>query len=127
MKPVAHGVHLYLTCAEKLELAGRVVTNDVAKLSFAAEDQGSGGRVPMAAVRSELLEPTHHRTRFPHKGEATYASIRVGDRVAENAVWRFPDPIDGGPPLGDYLAFEWGGVDAWYEEDEEIFVHARDP
>lgn len=82
---------------------------------------------PIDDVRPELLEPTDRRTRCPHKGEATYASIRVGDRVAENAAWRYPDPIDGAPPLGAYLAFEWEAMDAWHEEDEEVFVHARDP
>jgi uncharacterized protein (DUF427 family) len=25
------------------------------------------------------------------------------------------------------LAFKWNEMDAWYEEDEEVFVHARDP
>ncbi len=25
------------------------------------------------------------------------------------------------------MAFYWNKVDAWYEEDEEVFVHARDP
>ena len=29
--------------------------------------------------------------------------------------------------IKDYVAFYWNKVDHWYEEDEEIFVHARDP
>jgi uncharacterized protein (DUF427 family) len=82
---------------------------------------------PVDDVQSELLEPTDHRTRCPHKGEATYASVRVGNRVAGNAMWRYDDPIEGAPPLAEYAAFEWGRMDAWYEEDEEIFVHPRDP
>ncbi len=27
----------------------------------------------------------------------------------------------------DYVAFYWNKMDAWYEEDEEVFVHAKDP
>lgn len=27
----------------------------------------------------------------------------------------------------DYVAFYWDRVDAWFEEDEEVFVHAKDP
>jgi len=27
----------------------------------------------------------------------------------------------------DHVAFAWGAMDAWFEEDEEVFVHARDP
>lgn len=26
-----------------------------------------------------------------------------------------------------YVAFYWDKMDAWYEEEEEVFVHARDP
>ena len=29
--------------------------------------------------------------------------------------------------LQDYCAFYWDRVDHWYEEDEEVFVHPRDP
>jgi uncharacterized protein (DUF427 family) len=42
-------------------------------------------------------------------------------------VWGYPEPIDSAPPLADYLAFYWRMMDHWYEEDEEIFVHPRDP
>jgi uncharacterized protein (DUF427 family) len=53
--------------------------------------------------------------------------VRVGDSVVENAVWGYPEPIDSAPPLADYLAFYWNKMDHWYEEDEEVFVHPRDP
>ena len=53
--------------------------------------------------------------------------MRVGDTVAENAVWSYPEPIDSAPQLGGYLAFYWRKMDHWYEEDEEVFVHPRDP
>jgi uncharacterized protein (DUF427 family) len=82
---------------------------------------------PREDVRFDLLEPTDHHTRCPWKGEATYWSLRVGDRVAENAVWGYPDPLDDAPPLADYVAFYWNKLDTWYEEDEEAIVHPRDP
>jgi uncharacterized protein (DUF427 family) len=82
---------------------------------------------PRDEVRMNLLEPTDHSTHCPFKGDASYWSVRVGDRVAENAVWGYPDPIDEAPPLADYLAFYWRKMDEWYEEDEPAIVHARDP
>ncbi len=33
-----------------------------------------------------------------------------------------PDPAAEG-----YVAVPWGAVDRWFEEDEEVFVHVRDP
>jgi uncharacterized protein (DUF427 family) len=82
---------------------------------------------PMEDVRMDLLEETDHSTHCPFKGDASYWSVRVRDKVAENAVWSYPEPIDSCPPIGGYLAFYWRKMDHWYEEDEEVFVHPRDP
>jgi uncharacterized protein (DUF427 family) len=82
---------------------------------------------PRADVRTDLLIPTDHHTFCPYKGTAAYWTIHVGGRSAENAVWGYPDPYDEVPQLKDFVAFYWDRVDSWYEEDEEIFVHPRDP
>ena len=82
---------------------------------------------PEEDVRMDLLEATDRTTKCPHKGEASYWSVRVGENVAENAVWSYPDPIESAPPIAGYLAFYWRKMDHWYEEDEEVFVHPRDP
>jgi uncharacterized protein (DUF427 family) len=75
----------------------------------------------------DALEPTDHSTHCPFKGDASYWSVRVGDRVAENAVWSYPDPLDDAPPLAGYLAFYWNKMDEWLEEDKTAIVHVRDP
>ncbi len=82
---------------------------------------------PRADVRMDLLRPTDHHTFCPYKGTASYWTIRVGDKSSENAVWAYPDPFDEVPALKDFAAFYWDRVHGWYEEDEEIFVHPRDP
>jgi uncharacterized protein (DUF427 family) len=82
---------------------------------------------PEEDVRMDLLEESDHTTHCPFKGDASYWSVRVGDKLAENAVWSYPDPIDSALQLGGYLAFYWRKMDHWYEEDEEVFVHPRDP
>jgi uncharacterized protein (DUF427 family) len=38
---------------------------------------------PEEDVRSDHLKPSEHTTRCPFKGDASYWSVRVGDRVAE--------------------------------------------
>jgi len=82
---------------------------------------------PEADVRMDLLERSDHATRCPYKGDASHWSIHVGDRVAENAVWSYPDPLDEAPPLAGYFAIYWNAIDEWLEEDEPAVVHARDP
>lgn len=82
---------------------------------------------PERDVRMDLLESTDKSTRCPWKGEASYWSVRVGDRVAEDAVWSYPEPLEGAPPLAGHFAFYWNPMDEWYEEDERAVVHPRDP
>lgn len=83
--------------------------------------------LPEEDVRSELLVPSDHTTHCPYKGDASYRSIQVGATVRENAVWSYPDPLPGAPPLGGYVALQWDAIDEWFEEAERIVVHPRDP
>ncbi len=82
---------------------------------------------PREDVRMDLLERTEHSTFCPFKGTAGYFSVRAGDRVAENAVWTYEEPFPQTAEIKDYLSFYWNRMDHWYEEDEEVFVHPRDP
>ena len=67
------------------------------------------------------------RAHCPFKGDARYWTIRAGGRVAENKVWGYPEILPETPDITDRVAFYWDAVDHWYEEDEEVFVHPRDP
>jgi uncharacterized protein (DUF427 family) len=83
--------------------------------------------VPEDALRHDLLEPSDHTTHCPHKGEASYRTLRAGDRVAENAVWAYREPLEPAGFLAGHAAFYWNRLDAWLAEDEELLGHARDP
>jgi uncharacterized protein (DUF427 family) len=83
--------------------------------------------VPEEDVRAELFEPSSKHTHCPHKGDASYRTLRVGDRVAEDALWFYPEPIEHAGFLRGHVAFYWDKLDAWYADGEELIVHARDP
>jgi uncharacterized protein (DUF427 family) len=82
---------------------------------------------PVADVRSEFLEASDRHTRCPKKGEASYWTIRAGESVVEAGAWYYPDPLPGAEFLRGLMAFYFDRMDHWYEEDEEISVHPRDP
>jgi uncharacterized protein (DUF427 family) len=82
---------------------------------------------PEEDVRMDLLEPTDHSTHCPYKGDASYWSLRLDGRTVENAAWTYREPLEGAPPLSGYVAFYWDKLDEWFEEDEQVFGHARDP
>lgn len=81
---------------------------------------------PREDVRMDLLEPAGRRP-DPVKGPATLWSVRAGARIAEKAAWAHEEPPAGHPELAGYVAFAWSSMDAWYEEDDEVYVHPRDP
>jgi uncharacterized protein (DUF427 family) len=83
--------------------------------------------VPETDLRLDLLKATDHTTHCPFKGDASYRSIHVGDRVAENAVWHYPEPVETAPWLVGYAALYWDRVDRWLDEDDEALGHLPDP
>ncbi len=79
---------------------------------------------PQDDVRMEALMPS---AAGRGQGELAYWTVRVGDRVAENAAWTYMAPPPELAALQGYISFAWSAMDGWYEEEEEVFVHARDP
>ena len=82
---------------------------------------------PMDDVSSDRLTKTDHTTHCPFKGDASYWTITAGNTVAENAAWGYETPLDAASWLTGYVAIEWGRMDQWFDEDDEIFGHIRDP
>jgi uncharacterized protein (DUF427 family) len=80
---------------------------------------------PIKDVRMDLLAPKEQ------PALATSRTVRWRSngttRAEENLAWSYAEPTGDLSPLQDHIAFYWNAVDAWYEEDEEVFVHPRDP
>ncbi|MGA8260053.1 MAG: DUF427 domain-containing protein [Arenicellales bacterium] len=82
---------------------------------------------PRQDVEEDCLVASGHTSFCPVKGDARYWSVRAGGRTAQNAAWNYPRPVAGCPDISGLVAFYWNSMDAWYEEEEQVFVHARDP
>jgi uncharacterized protein (DUF427 family) len=67
--------------------------------------------IPREDAQMALFEHTAHSTHCPYKGDASYYSIRVGDRVAENAIWSYETPFPAMKDIAGYLAFYPNRVD----------------
>ena len=80
---------------------------------------------PPADVRTDLLHTTGETRRSPAGGAAEVLDIHVGDRTVTAAAYRSPDsPL---VEVRDLITFTWSAIDHWFEEDEEVYVHARSP
>lgn len=83
--------------------------------------------IPESDVRVDLLEPSDRVTRCPHKGEARYWTVRIGEGRAPDALWAYPDPVPSASFLTGHMAPVWAAFDEWFVEDEQAFGHPRDP
>jgi uncharacterized protein (DUF427 family) len=61
----------------------------------------------------------------PSRGNAQIHSVAVGreNRVGAALVYE-TSPFE---ELHDTVRLDWGAMEAWFEEDEEVFTHPRDP
>jgi uncharacterized protein (DUF427 family) len=81
--------------------------------------------IPRDDVRTELLEPDGGVEHSPSRGEGRTFTVRAGGVEAPGAALRYEDsPL---PELRDAIRLDWDAMDAWFEEDEQVFTHPRDP
>jgi len=78
---------------------------------------------PESDVRTDLLVETGETKSSPSRGEATQYAVKANG--SEGVAYRFLEPkLD---ELSGHYAFVWGSMDHWFEEEEEVYTHARDP
>jgi uncharacterized protein (DUF427 family) len=82
--------------------------------------------LPPADVRLDLLVPESRHTVCEWKGEASYWSIRVGERLWPAAAWSYPDPTPRFEAIRDHLAFYAGRVDEAWVDGERVVPQAGD-
>lgn len=111
----------------RAELAGRTVLDTVRGALLHETGILPVFYAPLEDYDPALLERTDHRTHCPFKGDASYWSVRVGDQVAQNALWGYEQPLPAAPWLAGHAALYLDRMDRWLEEDEEIAGHLRDP
>lgn len=78
---------------------------------------------PAADIKTDLLVETGETRRSPSRGEATQYLVKAGH--GEGAAYSYHDPKI--PELADHFALVWKTMDHWFEEDQEVYVHPRDP
>ena len=61
--------------------------------------------IPPADVRQDLLTKTERTSHCPFKGDASYWTITVDGKEAQNAIWAYEDPFDQVARIKDHMAF----------------------
>ena len=108
----------------RAELGGRVVLDTNAALYLWEWPYYPQYQIPVADVDPAVLVE-EDRTHALKRGTVSPVSLRVADVVRDAAGRRYRTSSI--PSLVDTVRFEWDALDAWYEEDERVFVHPRSP
>jgi uncharacterized protein (DUF427 family) len=80
---------------------------------------------PADDVRTDLLTPDGGVAHSPSRGHAKIYSVQAAGQQRTGAALHYEQsPFD---QLRDTIRLDWNAIGAWFEEDEEVFTHARDP
>jgi uncharacterized protein (DUF427 family) len=80
---------------------------------------------PLANVRADVLVADGGVAHSPSRGDGRTLTVSAGSKIAQAAALRYQDsPIE---ELRDLIRLDWDSMDAWFEEDEQVFTHPRDP
>ncbi len=80
--------------------------------------------VPLADVDPAVLVDEQHPERLS-RGAARRHGLQVAETSRSGVAHVYTDDALEG--LAGTVRFEWAALDAWFEEDEEVFVHPRSP
>jgi uncharacterized protein (DUF427 family) len=92
-----------------------------------------GGELVVDTTRALLVWENPHypqyylstTTHSPSRGDAVHYTVKAGGKEAVDGAWQYPDsPIE---EIRCHVRFDWDAMDAWFEEDEEVFIHVRNP
>lgn len=76
--------------------------------------------IPQSDILMQYLSPTKRQTFCEFKGNASYWTVSIGDKRAENAAWSYLQPAAGYEEIRGYLAFYPARMDACYVDDELV-------
>lgn len=106
-------------------LGGRVVADTTSALLVWESPYYPAYYFPLDDVDDAALKATGATKHSPSRGDAVVYTVTSGTVEAADAALAYPDsPLE---QIRGHVRFEWDAMDAWFEEDEEVFFHPRDP
>jgi uncharacterized protein (DUF427 family) len=105
-------------------VAGRVVLDTRRPLMVWEHPYYPTYYVPADDLLADLV-PTDDTEHTPGGEVGHVCDLVAGGRRLPAAALVYPEPTL--EPIRDHVRVSWDAVEAWFEEDTEVFVHARDP
>ncbi len=96
----------------RVTFGGKVVAESARALALKEASYPVVLYIPREDADMSLFARTSHATECPYKGQASYYTLKVGGRTAENAVWSYEEPYPAMAQIKGHLAFYPNRVDA---------------
>lgn len=96
----------------RVTFAGKVIADSRATLRCEETGHGPVYYIPEKDMARDVMKKTGHTSYCPFKGTASYWSVTVGDKTAENAIWGYEAPYDETATLAGHYAFYGSRVDS---------------
>jgi uncharacterized protein (DUF427 family) len=108
----------------RAELGGRTMLDTLGALYLWEWEYYPQFLIPVRDIDPEFLVD-EGRTHQLSRGTVTSVGLRVGELERPGAGKRYDESrIE---RLVGFVRFDWDAFDAWFEEEEQIFVHPRSP
>ena len=96
----------------RVTVNGKVVAETTRALAMREKTAPVVFYIPREDAQMSLFERSAHKTHCPYKGDASYYSIRAGERLSDNAIWSYEQPFPAMAEIAGHLAFYPDRVDA---------------
>jgi uncharacterized protein (DUF427 family) len=108
----------------RIYLGGELVADTTAPLLVWELPYFPAYYIPAGDVSAEL-HATGAKEHSPSRGDGEVFDVKTARATAGGAAIRFStSPFE---ELREAVRFDWDAMDAWFEEDERVYTHPRDP
>ncbi|NKB57257.1 MAG: DUF427 domain-containing protein [Alphaproteobacteria bacterium] len=109
----------------RVEVNGQVIADSANVMLMQEQNHKPVCYFPMSDIEMAHFERTDHSTHCPFKGDASYWTLTVGERVLEDVMWGYETPCDEVSGIKGYVALYRDRIDNWYEDGELLLGSAH--
>jgi uncharacterized protein (DUF427 family) len=110
----------------RVEFNGEIIADTTRAIRVLETSHPPAYYIPQEDIKMEYLTQTPRSTFCEFKGAASYWTIKVGGKTADNAAWGYASPNKAYAAIKDYVCFYASKMDACYVGDEQVKAQEGD-
>jgi uncharacterized protein (DUF427 family) len=109
----------------RAQFAGHVIADSAGALILREASYPPRVYFPRADVSMDYLSRTEAKTHCPYKGDASYYTVLMDGRFAENAVWTYEAPYPAVDRIAGRLSFYPDRIEVYEVDEAQLDAHQR--